>query len=195
MKVLNFEECVGSTSSTQSASKLAFCSSKLLFTSFFETFRCQLWISILLFTWASSAVCLWISVLFFLLPVLFFYVNNFFHFLYLNFHTDFWSPSAQKKERRKRVRPRERKPRSVSPQWDHVNNCVILAKLLRREFMGSTRVSALRIKRMNSPSRSVTRFRVYISAEWGPGTFLGLAVHKAKLTAQSHRPVVLVIAS
>ena len=72
MKVLNFEECVGSTSSTQSASKLAFCSSKLLFTSFFETFRCQLWISILLFTWASSAVCLWISVLFFLLHLYFF---------------------------------------------------------------------------------------------------------------------------
>ena len=61
--------------------------------------------------------------------------------------------------------------------------------------MGSTRVSALRIKRVNSPSRSVTRFRVYISAERDPGTFLGLAIHNAKLTAQSHRLVVLVIAS
>ena len=30
------------------------------------------WISILLCTWASSAVCLWISVLFFLLPFFFF---------------------------------------------------------------------------------------------------------------------------
>ena len=76
MKVLNFQECVGSTSSMQSASKLAFYSSKLLFTSFFESFRCSAqdlkWISILLFTWASSAVCLWISVLFFLLPPIFF---------------------------------------------------------------------------------------------------------------------------
>ena len=41
MKVLNFQECVGSTSSTQSASKLAFYHSKLLFTSFFESFRCS----------------------------------------------------------------------------------------------------------------------------------------------------------
>ena len=41
MKVLNFQECVGSTSSMQSASKLAFYSSKLLFTSFFESFRCS----------------------------------------------------------------------------------------------------------------------------------------------------------
>ena len=76
MKVLNFQECVGSTSSMQSASKLAFYNSKLRFTSFFESFRCSAqdlkWISILLFTWASSTVCLWISVLFFLLPFLFF---------------------------------------------------------------------------------------------------------------------------
>ena len=76
MKVLNFQECVGSTSSTQSASKLAFYGSKLLFTSFFESFRCSAqdlkWISILLFTWASSTVCLWISVLFFLLHLFFF---------------------------------------------------------------------------------------------------------------------------
>ena len=93
MKVLNFQECVGSTSSMQSASKLAFYSSKLLFTSFFESFRCSAqdlkWISILLFTWASSAVYLWISVLFFLPPtpppphLFFFWANNFFHFLYL----------------------------------------------------------------------------------------------------------------
>ena len=41
MKVLNFQECVGSTSSTQSASKLAFYNSKLLFSSFFESFRCS----------------------------------------------------------------------------------------------------------------------------------------------------------
>ena len=70
MKVLNFQDCVGNTSSTQSASKLAFYSSKLLFTSFFESFRCIAqdlrWISILLFTWTSSTVCLWIFVLFFL---------------------------------------------------------------------------------------------------------------------------------
>ena len=102
----------------------------------------------------------------------------------------FWVPVPRKKGG-----PRERKPRSVSPQWDHVNNCVILAKLLRREFMGSTRVSAPRTKRMNSQSRSVTRFQVCISAERGPGTFLGLAMHNAKLTAQSHRLVVLVFAS
>ena len=41
MKVLNFQEYVGSTSSTQSASKLAFYNSKLLFTSFLESFRCS----------------------------------------------------------------------------------------------------------------------------------------------------------
>ena len=107
----------------------------------------------------------------------------------------FFESQCPEKREKKMGGPRERKPRSVSPQWDHVNNCVILAKLLRREFMSSTRVSALRIKRMNSPSRSVTRFRVCISAERGPGTFLGLAIHNVKLTAQSHRLVVLVIAS
>ena len=40
-------------------------------------------LSIILFTWASSAVCLWISVLFFLPHLFFFWVNNFYHFLYL----------------------------------------------------------------------------------------------------------------
>ena len=87
MKVLNFQECVGSTSSMQSASKLAFYSSKLLFTSFFESFRCSAqdlkWISILLFTWASSSMCLWISVSFLPSSPLFFWVYNFFHFIYL----------------------------------------------------------------------------------------------------------------
>ena len=77
MKVLNFQDCVGNTSSTQSASKLAFYSSKLLFTSFFESFRCIAqdlrWISILLFTWTSSTVCLWIFVLLFLFFFFFFF--------------------------------------------------------------------------------------------------------------------------
>ena len=50
--------------------------------SFFESFRCSAWISILLFTWASSAVL--VNFCSFLpSPFFFSFVNNFFQFLYL----------------------------------------------------------------------------------------------------------------
>ena len=81
MKVLNFEECVGSTSSTQSASKLAFYHSKLLFTSFFESFRCSAFYSSLHLSILRRVLVNFCS----FLPSspFFFWVNNFFHFLYL----------------------------------------------------------------------------------------------------------------
>ena len=70
MKVLNFQECVGSTSSTQSASKLV--STIPNFSLLLSWKVSDAVLSIILFTWASSAVFLWISVLFFLLHLFFF---------------------------------------------------------------------------------------------------------------------------
>ena len=81
MKVLNFQEYVGSTSSTQSASKLAFYNSKLLFTSFLESFRCSAFYSSLHLSILHRELVNFCS----FLPSspFFFWVNNFFHFLYL----------------------------------------------------------------------------------------------------------------
>ena len=82
MKVLNFQECVGSTSSTQSASKLAFYRSKLVFTFFFESFRCSALYSSLHLSILRCVLVNFCSFLPSSLPF-FFWVNNFFHFLYL----------------------------------------------------------------------------------------------------------------
>ena len=82
MKVLNFQECVGSTSSTQSASKLAFYRSKLVFTFFFESFRCSALYSSLSLEHPPLCACEFLLFSSFF-PPFFFWVNNFFHFLYL----------------------------------------------------------------------------------------------------------------
>ena len=82
MKVLNFQECVGSTSSTQSASKLAFYSSILLFTFSFESFRCSALYSSLHLSILRCVLVNFCSFLPSSLPF-FFWVNNFFHFLNL----------------------------------------------------------------------------------------------------------------
>ena len=87
MKVLNFQECVGSTSSMQSTSKLAFYRTKLHCTSFLESFW---WVpktsSEFLFFSALEhpplCACEFLFFSFFF-PFFYFFVNDFFHFLYL----------------------------------------------------------------------------------------------------------------